>query len=197
MTVASLQRVATAIAPIVPSYRDGRFVAEMTCAICGRADRWTAAVQPRASVILKKIAARGWRTGRRLTCPTCTAKPKEKPVSKLTVVPTPDAPEPSGAAKRVKRLIYMALEDYYDDDAKRYRDGHSDASIATEVGASEKYVATIRETDFGPLAEPSEVAEVRTALAGAIKDMAALQSAIGALTQKLNAVCARNGWKQH
>jgi len=104
------------------------------------------------------------------------------------ITPIKPAPEQSEAAKKVKRLIYMALEDYYDDAKKQYKSGHTDATIAKELGTSESFVKTIRESDFGPLAIPPEIAAIRAEITNAA-------SLVGKLQTKLNDLCKNNGWQ--
>lgn len=105
----------------------------------------------------------------------------------MSVSPIKATPEPSDAAKKVKRLIYQALEEYYDDSKKAYRPGHSDERIAKEVGAAVEFVKSIRETDFGPQAAPTEVQAMLEKIIGA-------ETTIATLRREFDAMVLRNGW---
>jgi hypothetical protein len=166
----------------------GTTVARLTCKTCGKHEEVSHTLRPPPEKLLKSFQSKGWLTFRRVTCPECSKK-KEVPMSSVTPIKSPanDGKEASAAAKKVKRLIFQALEDYYDDAAKNYRTGHSDKTIADEVGASEKFVASIRESDFGPLSEPQEIRELRGEVSKLVSEMGKLQA-------KLAALCSRNGW---
>lgn len=226
---------------LVPSFASGRFHLLAKCSEPGCTNErvWTARTvfDPKGAVA--RVHSNGWETGKRVICPACLNKkkkekaempkperptlaavwPKEEPANDA-----PAQPVPSDAAKRAKRMVYMALEDYYDDSKKGYKSPHSDASIAKELGVSEALVAKIREEDFGPLAEPSELAALRKELGDAVltvadvkakfnAELAALQkqaeriqSQYLANTQavldkvqfcadRLEALCTKNGWR--
>lgn len=177
-------------APVYPLSYAGGILARIQCAQCGGHDEWRInGALPPAEILPRHFAKQNWRVGRKPICPACQqSKPKEKPMPEAVQNVTPIKPETSEAAKKVKRMIYLALEDYYDDNAKAYRPGHTDESVAKEVGASPSFVATIREADFGPLSPPSEFDEIR-------KEASALASEIGKLQAKLEAMSKRNGWK--
>ena len=98
-----------------------------------------------------------------------------------------EKPTMSDAAKKVKRMIYMALEDYFDDTKGRYKDGKSDAVIAKELGTSEKFVRTIREADYGALKEPDELAEIRAQISAAVSELGKMQN-------RLDQIAKREGW---
>lgn len=107
----------------------------------------------------------------------------------------------SDAARKARRLVYMALEERYDDAAKRYRPGHSDATIAKELGVSVESVKATRESDFGPLGVPPELESMMGELASAARDLEALRAAtvagqerVAASIDKLHRLALANGW---
>jgi hypothetical protein len=208
------------------AFRAGRFVVTATCERCAASQEWTTPRAFESDAVVAKARRAGWKTGKHVVCAECQKIRKEpkmtetpKPAAAATPAPPPEPAkaEPSDAAKRARRLIYMGLEDYYDDTAKRYRAGHSDASIAEEVGVAVSVVAAIRETDFGPLGVPEEIADLQRAifqtqdfindevrklgaemrrveerLSRAITDAKERQEG---LASKLEALRQRNGWK--
>lgn len=91
-------------------------------------------------------------------------------------------------AKRNKRIVIVALEDYYDEAKRAYRDGRSDAALATELDLAPTFVASVREEFYGKMAEPDGVAALRAELANAVKS-------VEAINRKLDDLCARNGWR--
>lgn len=107
--------------------------------------------------------------------------------------------KPSPAAGRAKRLVYMALEEGYDEMKKAYRPGYSDAQIAKDCGIAEAVVKSIREEAYGPLAVPSDIAEFRDMLKKCRDEIdagaEAARQAVRGLESRLNAICKRNGWE--
>lgn len=83
------------------------------------------------------------------------------------------------------RLIILALEDAYDDTAKRYRGTHTDKSIAQDIGDGimPGWVAAQREKLFGP-AGNEELANIKSEIEAVKADfaakIAALEKRIGA-----------------
>lgn len=125
--------------------------------------------------IAKKLLNDGWRIGHRLTCPDARKKKGKEPTvpndtrdramsSASGVAIAASTGTPTAAAGRARRLVYMALEDYYDEGKKAYKPGHTDASIAQECGVAEQLVKTIREESYGPLAVPGEAAALHQLL---------------------------------
>lgn len=95
------------------------------------------------------------------------APPEEKEPVMAEATAAPVQPAPTPAAGRAKRLVYMALEEDYDEMKRAYKPGKSDATIAKECGVSDQLVKTIREESYGPLAEPNEVKGLRDVLTAA------------------------------
>lgn len=221
------------------SFVGGRFHLTTKCAEegCNSERTWTARTvfDPKGAVA--RVHAAGWETGKRVLCPSCKSKKKEKgampkPVERPTLAavwpkggePANDAPAASDAAKKAKRMVYMALEDYYDDARKGYKPGHSDASIAKELDVAEAFVAKIREEDFGPISEPSELAALRKELLDArmvavdlnttfavdserlrkeiekvqaqyLANVQAMLDKVTFIEDRMNGLCTKNGWR--
>lgn len=211
---------------LTPAITGGRFHLTATCTEpgCTAEQVWSTRTvfDPAAAVARARKA--GWRTGK-VKCPdhARSAKPKKepeivsKPAAVLSVRPTVVSPtsvppvaangEPSDAARLAKRLVIAALEDHYDDVAKRYRPGHTDASIAKEAGCAEAVVAKLREDLFGPLGEPDEIAELRGKLdmlrgrVREIKERAAADiqqanDALGEVAAQIDRLATANGWRR-
>lgn len=164
------------VTPVLLEPVGGGMCASVICHQCGTSDEWRLSRIPPPDILKKHFIIRGWQLRKKPVCPACQAQKKERPAMPA-VSPQPAA---SDAMKKARRLIYMALEDYYDEAARRYREGHSDESIAKETGASLAVVRSIREADFGPLGPPSE--------------FAALQAEVESLRARLTEICTRNGW---
>lgn len=107
-------------------------------------------------------------------------------------------PQPSDAAKRAKRMVYQALEDYYDDTKKAYRPGYSDESIAKETGAALDFVRRIREEDFGPLGVPPELQTLIDHAASLREEIgtafASYQSRLDSFNSRITTLCRAQGW---
>lgn len=126
--------------------------------------------------------------------PTAEKKePKKMPEAKQTPVAVP-----TEAAKRAKRMVYLMLEENYDDVQKRYRAGWNDSKISTETGAHINLVLSVREESFGPLGEPQEFSDLRAMLDAQKQDaeakIADIKRGLQALETRFNAVCMKNGW---
>lgn len=104
----------------------------------------------------------------------------------------------SDAARKAHRLVMQCLEDYYDEQSKRYRPGRSDKGIAEETGASEASVKKTREEYFGPLGEPEELAELRSMMDKFQKDISGyvqlMNDGLGVIQRKMQRICEKNGW---
>ena len=90
---------------------------------------------------------------------------------------------PSDAAKVLRRKVYDAIDEAYDEKGKRYRaklnGKFSDQSIADDVGCSVQLVEKIREEFFGPagLSEPVEqIKALQVALSHLERDNTALEN---------------------
>lgn len=171
-----------------PLWSNGRFSIRATCGQCGHVKEISFSKRVSPDVAIPKIRQAGWTITGKNKCPECS-KPKRENAVKSVAAPIAkiDPAKASDAAKRVRRLVYQALEDYYDDAKKCYRPSFSDATIAKELGASEAFVKSVRESDFGPIAVPTEVQELCGKLDGLAGSVASFQASLDALYEK-------NGW---
>ena len=94
----------------------------------------------------------------------------------------------SDAARKNKRLVIVALEDYYDEAECRYRDGHTDAAVAKELDLAPGFVALVREEFYGKMAPPTEIDDLRQRLAS-------VETLASELRKRLDALAAKNGWQ--
>ena len=144
-----------------------------------------------------------------MRCPDARKKREEPAVPELGIAKV-EQPAPTPAAGRAKRLVYMALEDYYDEDRKNYKPGHSDASIAQEFGVSEACVRQIREESFGPLVVPLDLNNILTDVRAMRRELEAAHAAQSAaladshkaevakaeaLELRITRLIEANGWK--
>lgn len=100
---------------------------------------------------------------------------------------SPAKQQPTEAAKKAKRLVYQALEDYYDDVHKQYRAGHSDETVAKETGAAVEFVRSIRDADFGPAGPPSELEALKL-------EVIQMGREVSEIHEKIERLYKRNGW---
>lgn len=172
------------LGPIELLSRPGKMTARVECAACGVHDEWNLSKVPEPAIVKRHFIVRGWELRKAPKCPDCQMKKRERQVTnqktttssmdKATEIiasamdATRRTHEASDAAKRAKRMIYMALEDYYDESKKCYKNGKTDKAIAEEVGASEAFVRQIREADFGPISQPIAVDQLAADFAAAI-----------------------------
>lgn len=155
--------------------------------------------------IAKKLLHEGWRVGHRLTCPDARKK-KEAPMpndlrdstSSAALIVGNSSPTP--AAGRARRLVYMALEEYYDEAKKAYKPGHSDANIAKECGVAEALVKTIREESYGPLAVPSDLIGIKQEIDRLTREAKAsgdaFQQEVTRLLTRLDNLVRKNNWAE-
>jgi hypothetical protein len=197
--------------------------------VCGQTHTIELAKATPPQGVRRKLEVAGWRIGRRRLCPNCnkpaeyevgygrppkhtqfqpgqSGNPAGRPRTKETPVPKETPPPiPTEAARAMRRSVIQWLEEAYDVPTSAYRAGVTDASIAKETGAPEALVGQLREENYGPLAEPSELAEVRAELAAIKREAAdarqALDMKLSALNgrqtaaeQKLARVAKANGW---
>ena len=122
---------------------------------------------------------------------------------------------PSDAAKVMRRNVYEALEEAYDETKKRYRiklkGVFSDETIAAAVGCSVGLVEKVREEFFGPAdqTEPvEEIKQMQSTLAhlevevkklenlanGLLKQIVDHRNKIGVIKDDLREMCRSYGW---
>lgn len=186
---------------LCPEWAGGRLRVPLKCSVCGCEDHWTATRVLNPNTAIPKIIQLGWTVGGKLLCPACTMQHRRKPsaaphpklVEKIEMtgqnnVAKLETPKLLGDHKRNKLNVASALNEYFDQNAKAYRNGKSDKSIADEYGVSVGFVASVRSEFDLELAEPNEVGELRD-------DIAAARKILEELEQKMTGLCNRNGWK--
>lgn len=100
-------------------------------------------------------------------CAACEAKRKvsnhQKELEMATKAVAPIAEGVRQPTPKQKREIIGVLEVVYDDDAKRYKDGESDKTVAEAIGDGVLWgwVAQVREELFGPDTRNQEIEEIR------------------------------------
>lgn len=178
----------TKVAPVEITSQPGAMIARVICDQCGGKEEWRIAKLPEPDIVQRHFKVRGWIIKRRATCPECNAK-KEKPMATVTrIEPKPAAPVAnSDAARKNKRLVIVALEDYFDEAARRYRDGRTDEAVAKELDLAPGFVAMVREEFYGKLAEPDEIADLR-------ERIASVTTLCTELHKRLDALIVKNGW---
>lgn len=159
----------------------------VTCDYERKATDWL----PNEGQIVRKLQSYGWSQVKGvLRCPKCEARRKQKGVAadaKPVLVEIQKEPELMAqnvtslrepTSKQI-RLIILALEDAYDDTAKRYRGAHTDKSIAQEIGDAimPGWVAHQREKLFGP-AGNEELAKIKAEVNAVKADFASKISAL-------------------
>ena len=115
---------------------------------------------PNKGQVLRKVEANGWAEVKgKLRCPECEAKRKEANMTTSTK-PKSELREPT---PKQKREIIGMLEIVYDDEAKRFKSGESDKTVADAIGDGVLWgwVAQIREELFGPDTRNKELDEIR------------------------------------
>lgn len=194
---------------LVPYWAGGRLQVPLKCGACGNTDHWSATRVLSPERAIPKIIQLGWRVDGTLLCPACIALHGRKKltdktdktdttnrlklVEKLMAAPTnvtklEPTPKLLDDLKKNKRLVILALEDYYNEAANQYRAGKSDKIVSEELGLSAGFVANVREEFYGKLAEPEEIGQFRTELEG-------MQTGLDGVKAKFTALCTRNGWK--
>lgn len=201
----------------------GRFAYDIRCSGCNATDHWSFGTVLAAETVVAKARRNGWETGKRPVCADCRSKAKERKdvgtmeLKEAAAKGAAAAVAASDAAKRAKRMVFMALEDYYDDGKRAYKPGWSDERIAKELGLSEATVANIRDENYGPAGEPPEIEKLRAEfaaweadrrkaiasvreLANAANQNAAnieahLNASVEAFNARLDRLALANGWR--
>lgn len=110
-----------------------------------------------------------------------------------TVTPLKQEPKiiDADALKKNKRLVILALEDYFDDANKRYRDGKSDHGVAEELSLAPAFVSAVREEFFGKLSQPKEITEVQEMLHQLTVEFGAR---VNQLETTISTLSKKHGW---
>jgi hypothetical protein len=154
--------------------------AKVICDDCGREEVFACdydkSGSPNEAQARRKAQSLGWAyVKRKLRCLSCEAK--RKTTEKESDVQISAKPrEPDG---KQKRLIILALEDAYDDKARRYKGGETDKTIAEDLGGGimPGWVAVIRADMFGPAGNEevdrlhSEIEAFRAEVNDKLRDM--------------------------
>lgn len=123
--------------------------------------------------IIRKMTERGWHIGRRIEddlCPSCVKASMKNKATEVTnmrvvkssekVVPVPVVEAPRLPTFDEKRLILSKLDEVYLDANRGYSGGWSDKKVGSDLGIPWKWVADIREANFGPHGGNEVVGEV-------------------------------------
>ena len=158
--------------------REGRAAAVVFCSYCNFEEVITQQGRIASEWLERRLKGKGWGLPRmrgKTTCPKCAVKfrsinkkGKEKMAREdLKVVASNEKGNRPPADFKIQRQVAGLLETYYDEEAKCYRQGYTDAKIGEEVGVSEQFVCRFRSEAFGPLAVPNEISQLK----GDIDDM--------------------------
>lgn len=174
-------------APIEPTLTAGGVLARVVCVSCGTKGEWRITQRrPPPEILPKHFITQGWDLRRSPTCPECAKKRKSK-MSSNAPTNAPSATANSDAARRNKRLVIVALEDYFDEAGRCYRGASSDKTVGDELGLAPAFVASVREEFFGKLAEPDDVTKLRN-------EVAAIAARTQAITEEISRLRQKNGW---
>lgn len=127
-----------------------------------------------SGVVRRKFEQKGWEVGnneRHDFCPKCVeAKRAErrarrfKPVlisgGEAKAMPTTTADAPAEMTRADKRLIFAKLEEVYVDETSGYKTPWTDAAVAKDMAVPVAWVVAIREENFGPAADNSEIRDM-------------------------------------
>jgi hypothetical protein len=125
----------------------------------------------------------GWWVDRKWREAACPAHANEREARKLEVQKTE-------AAKAGTKKTFAALLEHYDEVAKRYSPGWSDAKVAEAAGMSVDAVAAIRDEHFGPANDPA-VDAVLAEVEKLRRDQAELGDLLKAAGERINALASR------
>lgn len=176
------------VKPAAVRSEQGAMVAHIECVQCGAHDRWRLSALPEPNIIRRHFSVRGWSTKRKAICPNCKSKKETKPV-KTPAKPEAAAPAqiPTPDARAQRREAHGLIELSFDIGKGCYKEGYSDARIASETGATLAWVKRRREEEFGPLKQPDEIVQFREEIEAVARQLAGLSNKLATLT-------AKNGW---
>lgn len=143
--------------------------------------------------LVKIMKNKGWALrASKGTCPDCVEKARAEKAAKAAKkkdepVKLETKEQATVNAKSAKRLALLMIEDVFDENAGRYKDDHSDKTVAKETGLSESAVAKLRE-EFGfEIKEPPEFAQWREEIERLERNMKAVTDGIEEKIAKLRA----------
>lgn len=161
----------------------------------------------RPDQVVKRMLQAGWTIGSKPVCPEHGRKKKVSSNDKGNHDVNTTAPvealsvSASDKARAARREALEWLSESFDTATGTYKAGVSDASIAHETGIAVKAVADLRAEFYGPLREPSEVADLRAILAEIMAKGNSLQTEIAALhrraadaSERIASLVRKNGW---
>lgn len=172
---------------------------------------------------MQRFAAKGWEVGtndngKHDFCPACVEKAKAerrarkiKPINghALEVVPQePKAMQPQTAVppsisetsptemtRSDRRLIFLQLEECYASESEGYKTPWTDAAVAKHLNLPLAWVMLVREENFGPAADNSEIRDmlhrVKVAAGEAeavLADAKTIRNEGAALVERINAL---------
>lgn len=157
--------------------------------------------------VVKRMLQAGWTIGSKPVCPEHGRKEKvagnDKGNNDVNTPAPIEAPSMSASdkARAARREALEWLSESFDTATGTYKAGVSDASIANETGIAVKAVADLRAEFYGPLREPSEIADLRAILVEILAKGDSLQAEIAALhrrnadvSERIASLARKNGW---
>jgi hypothetical protein len=167
---------------------------------------WASANRIPAEAIASKLKRQGWELGRHVKCPEHAhprKKRKQKEGGAVIMTDTLEQAQASDAARTAKRLVILALDEFFNIEKGQYRSGQSDATIAKDLGIAEETVAQLRNDFCGPLKVPDEIEDVERQMHELRQSFATRQAELetnfevhfGKLQSRLDALIRKNKWK--
>ena len=176
------------VKPLAVRSEQGAMVAHVECVQCGAHDRWRLTSLPEPAILHRHFSIRGWSIRRKAICPQCKSKKEAKPMNNIAKIdPKPAAKLPTPDARAQRREAHGMIELSFDIGKGCYREGYSDARIASETGAALAWVKQRREEEFGPLKQPDEIAQLHA-------EIETIAARLDAAREKLSSLVAKNGW---
>ncbi len=151
----------------------------LTCQICGHVGEMMDKKNLPLEIIAKKYGERGWRVGDNNesdTCPNCVKRQieqrreanrtKSKQETETmnakaeNTEPTLIAPPPPAMTRDDRRVIFTKLNEVYLDEKRGYDVPWTDQKVASDLNCPLAWVVEIRETNFGPVSDNSEIRDI-------------------------------------
>jgi len=157
----------------------------LQCSKCPHEGSLKLGVRMPPEQIDKKFMQAGWALDPHI-CPGCRTKANERKAMSA---------KPSPGAMRAQAQMFNLLQTHFDPNKGVFAQNWDDARIAADTGLSAAVVVEYRETCFGKLKEPEEVAALRSDIAALEKlqqesnasflaEIATLKKQMGALSAK-------------
>lgn len=135
--------------------------------------------------MVKWLNQQGWAIAQHETptCPTC--KQEQTQMNRMKTKPEEDV----NLDARTVRRLFAAIEAVFDEATLRYREGHSDATVARDMGLPLTTVIEVRKEAFGELAEDPELTEIRSEAQALLGNIAGIEERfLGMLSEQLDGV---------